>query len=112
MPTSCFELQEGDEILGMLQLRHTPSKSSILPAGFESHIYYEINPQYRNKGNGTKILGLGLVEAKKIGLQEVIVTCTKDNIASQKIIETNKGELLDKQVNDEGVLVYKYRIRL
>lgn len=112
LPTSLFELKEENKILGILQLRHTPSKNNTFPIGFENHIYYEIQPEYKGKGYGTKILALGLDKARSIGLKEVILTCVEENIASQKIIEANKGELIDKQRSSEGVLVYKYRISL
>lgn len=112
LPTSLFELKEENKILGILQLRHTPSKNNTFPTGFENHIYYEIRPEYRGKGYGITILALGLDKARSIGLKEVILTCVEENIASQKIIEANKGEMIDKQRSSEGVLVYKYRISL
>jgi len=112
LPTSNFELQEDGVVIGTLQLRHTPSKSPIFPVGFENYIYYEIKPEYRGKGYGNKILSSGLEEARKIGLKEVILTCMKDNIPSQKIIELNGGNLLETGKTNEGKLVYKYQISL
>jgi predicted acetyltransferase len=83
----------------------------MLPENFASHIYYEIRPEYRNKGYGMKILELGLEEARKIGLKEVILTTKKDNLASKKIIETNGGLLADECMTSEG-LYLKYVINL
>ena len=37
------------------------------------------------------MLRLALLEAKKIGLEKVLITCLDDNIASAKVIENNGG---------------------
>ena len=44
-------------------------------------------------GYGSKILELALKEAKKLKLEKVLLTCDRDNLASQKIIEKNGGQL-------------------
>ncbi|MBD3331077.1 GNAT family N-acetyltransferase [Candidatus Peregrinibacteria bacterium] len=75
------------------------------------HIGYYIRPSARQKGYGTKILELGLIKAKELGLQEVLLTCYESNIASKKIIEKNKGKFQDK-VYDEGESKLKYWIKL
>jgi predicted acetyltransferase len=112
LPTSIYELVEGNNRVGKLQLRHSPSKSDAFPEGFENYIYYEIYPDFRKQGYGKKILELGLEEAKKIGLKEVVLTCTEENIASQKIMEANSGVFLDKQISSDGEMIRKYKIAL
>ena len=105
---------DGDRKTGMLQLRHTRSNPSIgMPESFGNNIYYEIEPEYQNKGYGKKILALGLNEARKIGLKVVRLTVFEDNIPSQKIIETNGGVMIDKQLNTaENIPVRLYEITL
>jgi predicted acetyltransferase len=112
LPTSTYEVIDGEKSIGKFQLRHNPSKSEEFPEGFESHIYYEIYPEYRDKGYGTKTLALGLEEARKIGLREVMLTCTEENTASQKIIVSNGGELLKKAESRDGEQILKYKIIL
>lgn len=112
LPTSHFELLNDRAVIGELQLRHMPSKSPSFPEGFENHIYYEIRPEFRGKGYGAGILGLGLEEARKLGLEEVVLTCVESNVASQKVIEANGGTLLDSQPSTTGELVRKYVIKL
>lgn len=112
LPTSNFELIDGEKNIGKLQLRHTPSRSEFVPEGFENHIYYEIQSEFRMKGYGKQILKLGLDEARKIGLKKVILSCNDTNIASQKIIESNGGMLIDKKENTKGELIRKYEIKL
>ena len=113
-PTSQFDLVDDGKKIGMLQLRHTHGSPSLgMPEGFGNNIYYEIEPEYREKGNGKKILALGLDEARKIGLKEVRLTVFEDNPSSQKIIEANGGVMIDKQLNGETkTMVRLYRIAL
>lgn len=111
LPTSTYELVEGSDCIGKLQIRHSPSKSASFPESFENHIYYEIYPEFRKQGYGKKILELGLEEVRKMGLKEVILTCTEENKASQKIIEANGGIFLDKQMSSDGEMIRKYKIK-
>lgn len=37
------------------------------------------------------LLKLSLVKTKELGLEQVLVTCKKDNIGSMKVIESNGG---------------------
>lgn len=102
--TSTFWLIDNDEVVGVVRVRH----QDVSTAG---HIGYDISPCYRNKGYGTQILKLALVEAEKIGIKEVIVTCNIDNIASKKIIEKNNGKLLGTIFDEEeNETLYKYSI--
>jgi len=110
-PTSEFDLMEDAKKLGRIQIRHKPTSGDGVPDSFASHIYYEIEKSEQGKGYGTEILRLGLEEAKKIGLKEVILTCYEDNVGSKAIIEKNGGKLLDKCVI-EGRNYLKYRITI
>lgn len=47
-----------------------------------------------------------------MGLKEVVLTCTEENIGSQKIIEANGGVFLDKQMSSDGEMIRKYKIAL
>jgi len=38
------------------------------------------------------MLRLALLEAKKLGIEKVLLTCSDDNIASAKVIENNGGK--------------------
>lgn len=48
----------------------------------------------RRKGYGTIALALAIKKAARLGLKRIIVVCQKDNIASRKLIEKNRGVLL------------------
>lgn len=104
--TSTFWLIDNNEVVGVTRVRH----EEVECAG---HIGYDIAPIYRTKGYGTKILELALKEAEKIGIKDVIVTCSIENTASRKIIEKNKGQLLGTVFDEEeNENLYKYLIRV
>lgn len=113
LPTSEYDLFDDNIIVGKIQIRHKPSRGAGIPENMSSHIYYEIIPKFRQKGYGKQILALGLKKAKGIGLEEVIVTCTDDNIGSKKIIENNGGTIIESAViPEEDKKMLKYRIIL
>ena len=80
-------------VLGTSRLRHHLNERLCLMGG---HIGYGIRPSEQRKGYGTQILALTLVEARKLGIERVLVTCDVDNIASVRIIEKNGGVIEDR----------------
>jgi predicted acetyltransferase len=113
LPRSQYELVVDDLPAGIIQIRHKPSHGVGIPESMSSHIYYEIDPQYRNRGYGKQILALGLGKAKEIGLKEVMITCLEDNLASQKIIESNGGIFIEEAfIPDLNKKMFKYKITL
>ncbi|WP_426348576.1 GNAT family N-acetyltransferase [Alloiococcus sp. CFN-8] len=104
--TSNFWLIDKKEVVGVVRIRHQEVE-------YAGHIGYDISPDYRNRGYGFQALKLALGEARKIGLEEVILTCNTDNTASKKIIEKNKGKLLGTIFDEEeNEYLYKYCISL
>ncbi|WPC39894.1 GNAT family N-acetyltransferase [Clostridium sp. JS66] len=104
--TSTFWLIDNSQVVGAVRIRH----QDVLSDG---NIGYDISPCYRKKGYGTQILKLALVEAEKIGMKEVMVTCNIDNIYSKKIIEKNNSKLLETIfIQEENEKVYRYSISL
>jgi predicted acetyltransferase len=109
LPTSSFNLVDNqDNTIGLVQIRHKPSNGIGVPAEYASHIYYEINKNERKKGYGTIALTLALKEANKMGIKPIIVTCDKNNTGSKKIIEKNGGILIDSCTLETGEILLKY----
>jgi predicted acetyltransferase len=75
-------------IVGESRLRHTLSPTLEIEGG---HIGYAIRPTQRLNGYGTQILKFTLIEAARLGLSQVLLTCDADNIGSRKIIQINGG---------------------
>jgi predicted acetyltransferase len=94
VPQTTFWLSRDDgRLLGESRLRHRLNEFLAQQGG---HIGYAIRPSERRKRYGAHILALTLDEARRIGLTRVLLTCDKDNIASQRIILANGG-LLDSE---------------
>jgi predicted acetyltransferase len=89
LPTSVYDLFVDGQDVGFIQIRHRPSHGSYVPPEFATNIAYAIHVPFRRRGYGTIILKLGLVEARKLGLREVLVGSEVENVASVKIIERN-----------------------
>lgn len=75
-------------IVGESRLRHSLTAMLEIEGG---NIGYAIRPSHRLNGYGTQILKFTLIEAARLGLAKVLVTCDADNIGSQKIILANGG---------------------
>ena len=58
------------------------------------------------------MLALGLEEAKKMGLERVLITCLDTNLASAATIEACGGILENKMPDGEGALNRRYWISL
>jgi predicted acetyltransferase len=84
-----FWLIAGGEYVGQASIRPELATSYLMTYG--GHIGYSIRPSRRHRGYGRRILALGLVEARRLGLAKVLVTCDSDNAGSRRIIEANGG---------------------
>ena len=90
VPSTELWLIDNKELIGRTNIRHVLNDWLLEIGG---HIGYWIRPSKRNQGYGTQILKLALDEAKKLGIDRVLVTCDEDNEGSRKIIEANGGVL-------------------
>lgn len=111
-PTASYDILADGKHVGMCQLRRRPSKSAVMPEGFENHIYYEIDLPHRGKGYAIAALRLLCAEAKKSGLDEVRLTIHDDNPASQKVATACGAVPFLHGVDAEGKPVGLYRIML
>jgi len=107
-PCTTFWLVKDLEVFGVIRIRHHLDNEDLQMAG---HIGYEIAFAQRRKGYGTKILELGLSKAKDMGLDEVMITCDADNIASKQIINKFDAEYMKTFVdNESGKDVLQFRV--
>jgi predicted acetyltransferase/ribosomal protein S18 acetylase RimI-like enzyme len=88
VPTSHYWLIQSRQIIGTLRMRHY-----LTPVVKENtgHVGYDIAPSFRRKGHGYEILRLGLLEAEKLGIGDVLAHCADSNVASLKIIQKHGG---------------------
>ena len=101
--------EDRERFLGAVNIRHYLNDELLQSGG---HIGDGIRPSERGKGYGTKMVALALEECKKLGIDKVLMTCDKDNIASAKTIIKNGGVLENEFLNEEGKTEQRYWITL
>jgi predicted acetyltransferase len=57
------------------------------------------------------MLRLALLEARKLGLEKVLITCHDENIASAKVIENNEG-VFERLAERDGKQYRRYWISM
>lgn len=83
------------EFCGSISLRWQPGTTD-LPPHCLGHIGYAVVPWKQRKGFATQALRCLLPEAFAIGLPFVEITTDPENIASQRVIESNGGILIEE----------------
>ncbi|WP_458121621.1 GNAT family N-acetyltransferase [Paenibacillus sp. Z6-24] len=107
--SSTFWLANQDRrLLGVVNIRHRLNHNLLHIGG---HIGYGIRPSERQKGYATEMLRLALLEAKKLGMSRILVTCDKDNIGSAKTI-INNGGILDSEEFVNDIEIQRYWIEI
>ena len=81
-----------NKLIGMINVRWNLTEEM---KRFGGNIGYGIRPTERRKGYNKINLYLGLLEAKKIGLDKAMLDCETSNIASSKTM-TSLGGVLDR----------------
>lgn len=105
-----FLLEEGkNKLLGAVNIRHYLNDALLKEGG---HIGDGIRPSERRKGYGTEIIRLALIECRKLGIKDVLITCNKDNVGSFKSIIKNGGILDNEFVNSDNEIEQRYWIHL
>lgn len=92
--------------VGAVNIRHYLTEKLKFSGG---HIGDGIRPSERRKGYGSAMIGLALEEAKKMGINRVLMCCDKKNIASAKSI-MNNGGILENEVDVDGTIIQRYWI--
>ncbi|MFB6704932.1 GNAT family N-acetyltransferase [Streptomyces sp. NPDC056333] len=97
---------EGDRVHGGIALRHGLD-DHVQQFG---HIGYGRRPSSRRRKLATWALGRILHEARTLGLEQVLIVCSVDNLASVKTIE-HQGGVLEGIRDTERGPVRRHRIK-
>jgi predicted acetyltransferase len=97
VPSTVFWYVAREHYLGTLVLRHELTDELTQVGG---HIGYHVVAPWRRQGHATRMLAAGLVEARRLGLSRVLLTCAEDNEPSRRVILANGG-VADGQVKGE-----------
>lgn len=100
--------EERDIFVGAVNIRHYLNDSLLLNGG---HIGDGVRPSERKKGVATKMIALALKECKKIGIDNVLMVCDKENIGSSKSIQNNGG-ILENEILTEGIVEQRFWISI
>jgi len=113
IPGRIFWIWDG-AFCGSLGLRWL-NGTAALPAHVLGHVGYAVVPWKQRQGAATAALGAVLPYARALGLPYVEITTDPDNLASQKVITTNGGVLVEaftKPAAFGGAPGLRYRIAL
>jgi predicted acetyltransferase len=105
VPATFLIAEVDGNLVGRVSIRHNLNPSLRTVGG---HIGYAVRPQFRRRGYAQRILKLALLEAKQLGIHEVLVTCDADNHASRSTIE-NCGGVLEAPLATDTATTSKYR---
>lgn len=83
------------EFCGTVGFRWQPGTAE-LPPHVLGHMGYGVVPWKQGRGYATRALALILPEARALGLPYVELTTDPANVASQRVIETNGGLLVER----------------
>jgi predicted acetyltransferase len=89
------------EFCGTIGFRWQPG-TTALPPHCLGHIGYAVVPWKRGRGYATRALALLLPLAKQEGLAWVELTTDADNVASQRVVLANGGELVERFSKPKG----------
>ena len=94
VPGTLFCLVDGEEILGVCEIRHFLN-SGLLKYG--GHMGYGVAPKHRGNGYAAKMIELSKSFMKQVGIDRCLITCVEENVASAKTI-INAGGVLENEV--------------
>ena len=95
-----------DRIVGIINGRHELNDYLL---NFGGHIGYSVRKSERRKGYGKKMLAYTSEFLFSLGLEKILITCDKNNIASKRTIESCGG-ILKNEVIEESRITLRYWI--
>lgn len=92
-PYYIYNIIENHHEIGRIVLREGTCQERY----FDGHIGYTIEEEYRGHHYSREACLLLFDKAKEIGLTQLIITCSPENIASRRIIESLPSEFIEEK---------------
>lgn len=96
-----------NRIVGIIDLRHHINHPVLGTWG--GHCGYSVRPSERRKGYAKEMLRLNMENARKLGIEKLLLTCDVGNLASEKTIVANGG-VFEKIIEVDGCQIKRYWI--
>ena len=96
-----------NRLVGIIDLRYHIEHPILKTWG--GNIGYTVRPSERNKGYAKEILRLDVSKAKEHKIDKFLVTCSSNNIVSEKVILANDG-VYESSIIVDGDIVKRYWI--
>jgi predicted acetyltransferase len=90
-----FWILEAGEVVGALNVRHVLNDQLKKIGG---HIGYATHPAHRSRGVATFALNRALNVLRHLGVEEALITCKGENLASVRVIEKCGGQRIEDSV--------------
>mgnify|MGYP000037903483 CR=1 FL=1 len=90
VPSTFLGIVVDGALAGRVSIRHELNDFLAREGG---HIGYGVRPAFRRRGVATEALRQGLVVARSVGVDDVLVTCDDANVGSAAVIESCGGVL-------------------
>ena len=108
--TAYMAVRKSDgRVVGLIDLRHHIEHPILGEWG--GHMGYSVRPSERGKGYGKQMLRLNLENCSKRGLPRVLVTCSRKNPASERVILANGG-IFERETCVGSEVIKRYWIEL
>ncbi len=102
VPQTIYWLYDDEVPVAMGKIRHELNDNSRIVGG---NIGYAVDSRFRGKGYATILLKFLIDKAKKMGINDILLTVEKYNPASRRVIE-KAGGLLDKETEERWYFVF------
>ena len=101
-----FFALDDNKIVGIINARHELNDYLL---NFGGHIGYSVRKSERRKGYAKRMLNYTSEFLFSLGLEKILITCDKNNIASKRTIESCGG-VLENEVVEESRTTLRYWI--
>lgn len=91
-------------IVGMLNFRH---RLNDYLRNFGGHAGYSVRPSERGHGYAAQMVALLKPVARKMGIERLLITCDRENLASAATIR-NAGGVLENEVEEDGRITQRW----